>query len=68
MSNQCRIFLSFWIPTNSKIRLFSSCNHIPELIVKYINSKDKITPIKQEGEATYASKISKDEAKIDFRE
>jgi methionyl-tRNA formyltransferase len=37
-----------------------------ELIVKYVNNKDKITPIKQEGEATYASKISKDEAKIDF--
>lgn len=37
-----------------------------ELIVKYIKQKDKIISIKQDGEATYASKINKNEAKIDF--
>ena len=39
-----------------------------DLIVKYIKQKDKIVAVKQEGEATYAEKINKNEASLNCNE
>jgi len=39
-----------------------------ELISKYIIEKDKVTPVKQVGDATYANKISKEDAKLNCQD